>query len=75
MGAAILGALALTLVGVYPRLTLLAYPGFLAGDAWMARWQRAPGGGGPGWAVGLFVRMLLAGLAVFALAWVDYWFS
>ncbi len=75
MGAAILGALALTLVGVYPRLTLLAYPGFLAADAWMARWQRAPGGGGPGWAVGLFVRMLLAGLAVFALAWVDYWFS
>ncbi len=75
MDAAILGSLALTVAGVYPRLTLLAYPGFVFADAWMVRWQREPDGGGPRWAVGLFVRMLLAGLAVFALAWVDYWFG
>lgn len=74
MNGAILAALALTLVGVYPRLTLLAYPWFLVSDAWMRRWQRQPSGGDASWATGLFRRMLLGGLAVFGLAWVDYWF-
>lgn len=75
MNLAILGALLATLGGLFPRLTLFAYPAFLAADRWMRRWQRQPGGGGPSWAVGLFRRMLLGGLGVFALAWFDYWFG
>jgi 1,4-dihydroxy-2-naphthoate octaprenyltransferase len=75
MNGAVLGALGLTIAGVYPRWTLLAYPGFVLADRWMARWQRAPRGGGPRWAAGLFQRMLGGGLAVFALAWLEYWFG
>jgi 4-hydroxybenzoate polyprenyltransferase len=74
MNAAIAVTLILTLVGVYPRLTLLAYPTFLVADRWMVRWQQQPAGGGPEWATGLFVRMLSGGLLLFGLAYVDYWF-
>ncbi len=74
MNGAIVGTLLLTLAGVYPRLTLLAYPSFLLADRWMARWQREPNGGSPDWATGLFVRMLSGGLLLFGLAYVDYWF-
>jgi 4-hydroxybenzoate polyprenyltransferase len=74
MNGAITASLALTILGVYPRLTLLAYPTFLVADRWMLRWQRQPDGGGPEWATGLFIRMLFGGLFLFALAYVDYWF-
>ena len=74
MNSAIVAAFVLTAAGVYPRLTLLAYPTFLVADRWMVRWQEQPDGGNPAWATGLFVRMLSGGLLLFALAYVDYWF-
>ncbi len=74
MNGAIAATLAITLAGVFPRLTLLAYPSFLIADRWMVRWQQQPAGGSPEWAAGLFIRMLGGGMFVFALAYVDYWF-
>jgi 4-hydroxybenzoate polyprenyltransferase len=74
MNGAISVTMGLTIAGVYPRLTLLAYPTFWVADRWMVQWQRQPGGGGPEWATGLFVRMLSGGLFLFALAYIDYWF-
>ncbi|MBN2197311.1 MAG: UbiA prenyltransferase family protein [Polyangiaceae bacterium] len=74
MNAAISGAFVLTLIGIYPRLPVLAFPGFLVADAWMRRWQLQSDGGGPDWAVGLFRRMVAVGLCVFVLAWCEYWF-
>jgi 4-hydroxybenzoate polyprenyltransferase len=70
--SAVGAVLVLTIVGVFPRLCLLALPLFWVADKWMRRWQRQPEGGGPRWAAGYIQRMLAGGLVYFALAYADY---
>jgi hypothetical protein len=73
MTIAVLGALALTVAGVYPRLTLLAYPGFAAAPPGWPAGSAQPGGGGPGCAVGCSSGCCSRARGLL-LAWVDYWF-
>lgn len=72
MNLAVVAAFALSAWGFYPRMTLLGYPGLVAADTWMKRWQVQPGGGHAGWAAGLFRRMVGAGGDIIALAYLDY---
>jgi 4-hydroxybenzoate polyprenyltransferase len=73
MNAAIAVAAILTVGGLYPRLTLLAYPLFFWADAHARRWLAAPDGGGAAGAEQLLRRMLAGGIALGALAYLDYW--
>jgi 4-hydroxybenzoate polyprenyltransferase len=73
MNTAVVLAAVLTIAGVYPRLTLFAYPLFLWADAHTRRWLSAPDRGGAQAAERLLRRMLLGGLGLAALAYVAYW--
>lgn len=72
MNGAIAGVAVLMIAGYFPRIGLLGIPVFLVADAWMRRWQREPDGGSSAWAGGYVKRMLVGGIAVFALMVVDY---
>ena len=74
MNGAILVTFALTIAGVYPRVTLFAYPLLFWADRAMVAWQRQPRGGGPEWAARVYGRMLIGGLVIIATAYLDYWF-
>jgi 4-hydroxybenzoate polyprenyltransferase len=75
MSASIALAFTLSVVGVYPRLTLLGYPLFLRAVPHMRAWLAEPNGGTPEDAVRLYKRMVSGGLVLFALAYVDYWLT
>jgi 4-hydroxybenzoate polyprenyltransferase len=75
MNAAVGAVLLLAIWGYYPRLCLLATPVFVLADRFMQQWMRQPEGGGPRWAAGLIQRMLLGGIAIFALAYTDYLYA
>jgi 4-hydroxybenzoate polyprenyltransferase len=75
MNMAIAWAAILTAGGLYPRLTLLAYPLFFWADAHARRWQAAPDGAGAARAEQLLRRMLTGGMALAALAYLDYWLA
>lgn len=70
--AAAVGTLGLAAAGWFPRVVLVALPGFFWVDRWMAAWQRQPGGGDESWARGFFVRMFAVALVVLAFVSVDY---
>jgi 4-hydroxybenzoate polyprenyltransferase len=73
MNTAVALAAILTVAGLYPRLTLLAYPVFWWADARARRWLARPDRGGAPAAEQLFRRMLLGGIALAGLAYVAYW--
>ena len=75
MNTAVALAAILTVGGLYPRLTLLAYPLFLWADAHARRWHAAPEGGGAARAEQLLRRMLAGGIVLGALAYLAYWFA
>ncbi len=72
VAAALLGACALAVVGWIPRACLVIAPLALWNDAWFRAWLAQPGGGTEASAREMARRLLLTGLAGFALATVVY---
>lgn len=64
--------LALAAFGWFPRVVLVALPGFLWVDRLIADWQEQPKGGDEGWARTFFLRMFWVALAVLVCVSVDY---
>jgi hypothetical protein len=64
--------LALAAFGWFPRVVLVALPGFLWVDHLIAQWQEQPKGGDEGWARSFFLRMFWVALAVLVCVSVDY---
>jgi len=64
--------LALAAFGWFPRVVLVALPGFLWVDRLIADWQTQPKGGDEGWARTFFLRMFWVALAVLVCVSVDY---
>ena len=67
IGVGFLAAVALAVLGWFPRICLLAAPLGVWVDAWFVRWAREPDGGGEVWARGMANRLFVAGLAVLVL--------
>lgn len=68
----LLGACALAVIGWIPRGCLVLAPLALWNDAWFRAWAREGGGGTEASAREMARRLLLTGLAGFAIASVDY---
>lgn len=64
--------LALAAAGWFPRVVLVALPGFVWVDRLIARWQEQPHGGDETWARRFFLRMFWVALAVLVCVSVDY---
>jgi 1,4-dihydroxy-2-naphthoate octaprenyltransferase len=64
--------LALAAFGWFPRVVLVALPGFLWVDHLIARWQQQPKGGDESWARRFFLRMFAVALAVLVCVSIDY---
>ncbi|MBX7192768.1 MAG: prenyltransferase [Sandaracinaceae bacterium] len=64
--------LALAALGWFPRVVLVALPGFLWVDRLIAQWQREPKGGDESWARRFFLRMFWVAISVLVCVSVDY---
>lgn len=66
------GTLALAAAGWFPRVVLVALPGFVWVDHLVAGWQAQPRGGDETWARRFFLRMFWVALAVLVCVSIDY---
>jgi hypothetical protein len=66
------GTLLLAALGWFPRVVLVALPGFVWVDRLIADWERLPGGGDESWARRFFVRMFQVALVVLLCVSADY---
>lgn len=66
------GTLALAAFGWFPRVVLVALPGFVWVDRLIADWERQPRGGDESWARRFFLRMFAVAASVLVCVSVDY---
>jgi 1,4-dihydroxy-2-naphthoate octaprenyltransferase len=66
------GTLALAAAGWFPRVVLVALPGFVWVDRLLVRWREQPRGGDETWARRFFLQMFWVALAVLVCVSIDY---
>lgn len=64
--------LVLSVAGFYPRSCLPFFPYFLWVESYLRRWRAQPDGGDARWASGYLKRLLVGGLLLLAVAYVEY---
>ena len=69
---AALSTLALAAFGWFPRVVLIALPGFLWVDFLLRDWRKQPKGGDVSWAKKFFIRLFMVSLVVLVFVCVDY---
>ena len=69
---AALGTLALAAAGWFPRVVLVALPGFIWVDFLLRDWRKQPKGGDVSWAKKFFIRLFIVSLVVLVFVCFDY---
>lgn len=72
IGVGFAGAFGLAVAGWLPQVLVVAPLLWWPVEHWLRRWSAVEGGGGPRWAEGMTVRLLLAAVVGLALVSADY---